>query len=232
LINGDSILAVIPARGGSKGLPRKNILPFSGQPMINWTIQAAHGSRYIDRVILSSDDLEIMQVAAEAGCEVPFRRPAELADDTSNSTDVALHAIKQVRGYDWLILLQPTSPLRSSIDIDSAIELCMHHNAISCVSVCEVSESPYWMYTLNGENRLMSLLPQEQIHTRRQDLTPAYSLNGAIYLIQTETLSQSRSFIGNDTVAYVMPRERSVDVDSADDLMMALPKMDLQGRQK
>ena len=117
------ILAVITARGGSKGLVRKNILDLAGMPLIAWTIQAAKQSKYINRVVLSSDDDEIMTVAEKYGCEVPFRRPAMLASDDASSLDVLFHAIGEVSGYDYVILLQPTSPLRTSTDIDDAFDL-------------------------------------------------------------------------------------------------------------
>ena len=123
--NMPKVLAVIPARGGSKGLVRKNILDLAGIPLIAWTIEAAKRSKYIDRVVLSSDDDEIMAVAKHYGCEVPFRRPSALASDDAASLDVLFHAIEKVPGYDYVILLQPTSPLRTFTDIDSAFEMMM-----------------------------------------------------------------------------------------------------------
>src|SRR5690242_3805240 len=140
-----SILAIVPARGGSKGVPRKNIRALAGKPLIGYSILAAKASRYIDRCILSSDDEEIISVARAAGCEVPFVRPAELASDAADGLDVVRHALKALPGkYDYVVNLQPTSPLRSTGDIDGAIELCVGTGARTCASVVEAQESPYW----------------------------------------------------------------------------------------
>jgi N-acylneuraminate cytidylyltransferase len=124
VINGKRVLAIIPARGGSKGLPRKNILPLGGLPLIGWSVNAALNSKYVDRVILSSDDEEVCTVAQELGCDVPFKRPSELATDTANTASVVSHAVGQCGdGYDIILLLQPTSPLRTVTDVDNALEL-------------------------------------------------------------------------------------------------------------
>jgi N-acylneuraminate cytidylyltransferase len=209
------VLGLIAARGGSKGLPRKNILIAAKKPLIAWTIAAAIESNMIDRVILSSDDDEIIQVAKDWGCEVPFIRPAELARDTSRSMDVVLHALDQVHGFEYIVLLQPTSPLRTARDIDAAFDFMRNHNAPACVSVTEVDQSPYWMYQLNADDRLIKIV--EPIHEviRRQDLPPVYTLNGAIYIAKIDWLLESRSFVGPKTVAYQMPKARSIDIDDA-----------------
>ncbi|MBK8892445.1 MAG: acylneuraminate cytidylyltransferase family protein [Dechloromonas sp.] len=212
------ILALIPARGGSKGLPRKNILPAGGRPLIAWTIEAARQASCISRVVLSSDDDEIIAEALNHGCEVRFKRPAELASDTASSMDVVLHALNQMPGYDYMVLLQPTSPLRTAGDIDAAFTLMLEKQAPACVSVCPVEESPYWMYRLEGQSHLRSVLevPQGGV-TRRQDLPDVYSLNGAIYIARVDWLQRQRSFVSADTVGYVMPKERSMDIDTPDD---------------
>lgn len=212
------LLALITARGGSKGLPRKNILPVGGKPLIAWTISAAKDADCVDHVVLSSDDDEIMEVASRWGCEVPFRRPPELASDTATSIDVVLHAIDQVPGYDYVILLQPTSPLRTSQDIDSAFKLMRSSGAPSCVSVCEAEQSPYWMYRLKDNGRLENIIPKSPGVTRRQDLPLIYVLNGAIYIAKVEWLRSSKSFLSEETIAYLMPIDRSVDIDNAEDL--------------
>lgn len=214
-----NVLAIIPARGGSKGLPRKNILPVGGRPLIAWSIEAARGANCIHRVVLSSDDDEIIAVAKAYGCDVPFKRPETLATDEASSMDVVLHALEQLPNHDIVILLQPTSPLRTSADIDSAFELMMRSGAPSCVSVCPASESPYWMYSLGDQQRMHQLIKPAADATRRQELPPAYSLNGAIYIARTDWLHKHRSFIGNDTVAYVMPRSRSIDIDTEEDFL-------------
>src|SRR5688500_10349967 len=143
MIAGRSVLALIPARGGSKGLPGKNLLPVDGRPLLDWTVQAARRSRYIDRVVLSSDDPAIIAAGLAAGCDAPFVRPAELASDTAGTLEVVEHALDRLPGYDVLVLLQPTSPLRTAGDIDGACERMVASGAGSCVSVSLVEQSPY-----------------------------------------------------------------------------------------
>jgi CMP-N,N'-diacetyllegionaminic acid synthase len=211
------VLALITARGGSKGLPRKNVLPVAGRPLIAWTISAALESSFVDRVVLSSDDDEIIDIAKSLGCEIPFRRPKELSTDQASSIDVVLHAISMIHGYRYLVLLQPTSPMRSAEDIDMAMKLMLECGANSCASVCRVEESPYWMYRVNTEGRLQSLLPTDTSVSRRQDLPEIYVLNGAIYIASIDQLLKQKNFVNNDTLAYVMPKERSIDIDDASD---------------
>jgi CMP-N,N'-diacetyllegionaminic acid synthase len=212
-----TLLALIPARGGSKGLPRKNVLSAAGRPLLAWTIEAARSARTVDRVIVSSDDDEIISVAAEYGCEPPFRRPATLATDNATSIDVVMHALGEIPTVDYVVLLQPTSPLRTAEDIDRAFYLMMERDAPACVSVCVADQSPYWMYKLEGGDRLVSLVPRPPEAHRRQDLPDVYVLNGAIYIAQCEWLRHHRDFVGADTVAYRMPRQRSLDIDSEED---------------
>jgi CMP-N,N'-diacetyllegionaminic acid synthase len=212
-----SVLAIITARGGSKGLHRKNVLMAGGRPLIAWTISAARESSAIDHVVLSSDDNVIMEAAKMWGCEVPFRRPPELASDTSTSIQVVLHALDQLPGYEYVVLLQPTSPLRTAVDIDAAFELMLEMGAPSCVSVCEADQSPYWMFRIKDGCNIERLLSEEVSATRRQDLPPIYVLNGAIYIAKIDWLKQSNNFLGEGCVAYVMPKERSLDIDNADD---------------
>lgn len=223
MINGKKLLAVIPARGGSKGIPRKNIKELNGKPLIAWTIEEALKSRYLDRVILSSDDEEIIQVAREWGCEVPFKRPSELALDTTPGIDPVLHAIEAISGYDYVVLLQPTSPLRTVEDIDCSIELCVQRNVDSCVSVTKQDKSPYWMYNLSESGLMIPVMkPAEELDTtRRQNLPDVYSLNGAVYVAKIEKLKVSKSFITENTVAYMMPKDRSIDIDEEIDLILS-----------
>jgi len=214
----EKVLALIPARGGSKSLPRKNVLPAAGRPLIAWSIDAVRTSAVIDHLILSSDDDEIMATAKAHGCDVPFRRPVALATDTATSIDVVIHALDHFPDFEYLVLLQPTSPLRTGADIDAAFHLMLERNAPSCVSVCLAEQSPYWMYTLEEGDRLVSLLPPPLEGVgRRQDLPEVHVLNGAIYIAKCEWLRVNRSFLGTGTVAYRMPPERSIDIDSADD---------------
>ncbi len=217
MIGRQRVLAVIPARGGSKGVPGKNIRRVQNRPLLAWTVEAALESRAIDRVVLSSDDEEIMAVARALGCEVPFRRPADLATDTATSIDVVLHALDALPGFDVVVLLQPTSPLRSAADIDAACARYPVGGGGSCVSVAPVEQSPYWMYRLRDDQSLDPLLPLSAEITRRQDLPPVFALNGAIYISDAASLRRSRTFITPQTVAHVMPLARSIDIDTEAD---------------
>ena len=211
------VLALIVARGGSKGLPRKNVKIAGGRPLIAWTIEAALAARAVGSVVLSSDDEEIMAVARDWGCEVPFVRPSELATDQATSMDVVRHALSLLPAYEFVMLLQPTSPMRTGADIDAAFELMLARNAPSCVSVTEVEQSPYWMYRVEPDDRLASLLPPPPRASRRQDLPVVHTLNGAIYLARVDWLLAQGGFVNEGTVGYQMPRERSIDIDTADD---------------
>lgn len=217
MINGSRVLGIIPARGGSKGVPGKNIRLAGGKPLIAWTIEAAHGSKLLDRAILSSDDADIIAVAQKHNCDIPFVREARLAEDSTPTIDVVLDALERCPGYEWVVLLQPTSPLRTAQDIDLAIQRCVALKAPSCASVSLAQESPYWMFTLKPDERLAALLAHETV-TRRQDLPHVYSLNGAIYVAQSEWLKRERKFLTSETVAYEMPVERALDIDTESDL--------------
>lgn len=218
MIGGDSVLAVITARGGSKGVPGKNIRPAGGRPLIEWTIAAARESRYIDRLILSSDDPAIIEVAQQAGCEAPFRRAPVLASDEASSADVLVDALEKVPGHGIAILLQPTSPLRCAEDIDGALELMWAHGAPSCVTVRPADDHPYWTFQLDDNERLAPYCqPAEDPPARRQDLPAAWCLNGAVYIVRTDWFLHTRRLISPETVAYRMPAARSVDIDTLDD---------------
>lgn len=217
MIGSRRVLGVIPARGGSKGLVGKNIRLANGRPLLAWTIEAARASKCLDRVVLSSDDEAIMSVARSLGCDVPFRRPDELATDTASSIDVVLHALDVVPGYDTVVLLQPTSPLRTAADIDAACELYARPPGVSCVSVSPAEQSPYLMYRVADDLSMQPLLPLPSTATRRQDLPDAFALNGAIYIADVSFLRVARTFLTTQAVAYVMPRERSIDIDTASD---------------
>ncbi len=218
MIEGKTVLAIMPARGGSKGIPRKNLREVGGKPLIAWTIEEAQKSRYVDRLILSSEDDEIIQVAKNWGCEVPFKRPVELAQDDTPGIAPILNALEVLPKYDYVTLLQPTSPLRQADDIDSCLEKCLTTDAKACVSVTEVTENPYWMYTLQENGAMHQLVQTNDFFYRRQDLPKVYKLNGAIYVAESEWLQKSRSFLSCETMAYIMPVWRSVDIDSESDI--------------
>ena len=220
MIVGKRVLGLIPARGGSKGLPGKNIRVIGGKPMIAWTIEAARESAYLDSVILSSDDDEIMNCAREFGCDVPFRRSGALATDTTTSMEVVLDALERCPGFDWIVLLQPTSPLRAGQDIDATLERCFAQSAPAGVSVSLAQESPYWMYTLQADGHLSSIMNSAP-PSRRQDLPPVYVLNGAVYAADAGWIARSGTFISEETVGQPMPAERSIDIDDLTDVVVA-----------
>jgi len=225
MIEGRTVLAIVPARGGSKGLPRKNIRPLAGKPLIAWTLECASQSRYIDRCIVSTDDPEIADVAREWGGDVPFLRPAELARDDTPGIAPVIHALEQIGGYDLVVLLQPTSPLRAPSDIDGCLEKLTASGAPACVSVTPADQSPYWMYTLTERGKMRPVLEGIERAVPRQQLLEVYVLNGAVYAAEVEWLKKSRSFLTEETVAFVMPRERSVDIDTLDDFERAERKL-------
>lgn len=208
-----STLALIPARGGSKGIPRKNIRRIAGKPLIAWTIEAALRSNMLDAVVVSTDDAEIADVARQAGAIVPFLRPTALAQDSTPGIDPVLHALDSLPGYGSVLLLQPTSPLRSTADIDACLQLALDRHAMSVVSVSEPDTHPYWTYRMGGDQTLALLVDAPSL-VRRQDLPPVFALNGAMYYAQTDWLLQGRRLVAPETLAYVMPRERSIDIDT------------------
>ena len=219
MIDGQSVLALITARGGSKGVPGKNILPIGGRPLIQWTIDVARASRHIDRLIVSSDDKAIIDAALRAGCEVPFVRDAALATDEATSMDVVIDAIQRVPGHDIVVLLQPTSPLRITADIDGTLALLQSTDAPCCVSVREADDHPYWTFKRDPTGVLSQFSkPPRGMPLRRQDLPSAWCLNGAVYAARINWLLQQRSFLSAQTVGYPMPAERSLDIDTAADV--------------
>lgn len=220
MIKGRSILAVIPARGGSKGVAKKNIRELAGKPLIAWTIEEAKKSKYIDRLIVSSDDHEIIEVAKRWGCEAPFIRPKELAQDDTPGVLPIVHAIEQLPEFDYVIKLQVTSPLRNVDDIDSCIENFVQLNAVSCASVSESKESPYWTYTISDNHFLKPVLKTERMILRRQDLPASYVLNGAIYLSACSWMREHKALVNDETIAFVMPNERSHDIDTEFDFKL------------
>lgn len=221
MINDKKVLAVIPARGGSKRLPRKNIKLLNGLPLIGWTIKAAQESKYIDRVIVSTEDEEIADVSRSLGADIPFLRSPELAQDTTSTVEVLLDLLNKIDGYDYLCLLQPTSPLRTSEDIDGALAYFTEKDADSVISVCEAEHSPLWSNTLPADNSLSNFIAEEIKNKRSQDLPVYYRLNGAVYVIKTEKLRQKKALLlAENCYAYIMPGERSVDIDTEMDFYL------------
>lgn len=223
MIKGSRVLALITARGGSKGVPGKNIRQLNGKPLIAWTIEAAHKSRYIDRTVLSSEDAGIIAIAEALGCEVPFVRPSNLAVDKATSYDVAMHALNTIETvYDYLVLLQPTSPLRNVADIDGCIEMAVARDADCCVSVSRSARPVEWFWRIDLDSKLVPILGSDSERpTRRQDAPAAYEINGAVYVVRPEWLSAQYDFICSGAVAYEMPTERSIDIDVEFDFALA-----------
>jgi CMP-N,N'-diacetyllegionaminic acid synthase len=222
------ILAVIPARGGSKGVPRKNIRLLAGKPLVAYTIAAALETRDLfHRVIVSTDDAQIAEVARECGAEVPFMRPDDLAADRSPTLPVLQHALGFVEAQDgirmdWVMLLQPTAPFRAAEDIRAAAALALEGGCDSVISVVQVwGAHPILMKRIE-DDRLVSYCIEEKEGTRRQDYQPAaFMRNGAIYLTRRECLVEKNSIWGASIRPYIMPEERSVNIDSELDFKMA-----------
>jgi CMP-N,N'-diacetyllegionaminic acid synthase len=208
-----STVGLIPARGGSKGIPRKNIKLIAGKPLIVWTIESALRSSMLGGVVVSTDDLEIAEIARRAGAHVPFVRPAELAEDHSPGLGPVLHALDQLPQFDSVLLLQPTSPLRTTDDIDGCLNFVLQKKTPSVVSVTEADTHPYWTYMLNADQTLTQLLDFSPV-ARRQDLPAVYSLNGAMYFVDASWVRKSGRLLSTETLAYVMSKEHSVDLDT------------------
>lgn len=219
-----SILAIIPARGGSKGLKKKNIKNLNNKPLISYTINAAKNSKYIDRVIVSTEDNEIAEVAIKEGGEVPFLRPGEYATDKSPTIDSVIYTINKLNeeGYypDYIALLQCTSPLRNTNHIDEAISKLLFEKSDAIVSVCEAEVNPYWTNVIEN-GKLKYFIEKGKNITRRQDLPKVYRLNGAIYIIKTEILLSERTFQPENCSAYIMDSKCSVDIDNLIDFKVA-----------
>ncbi len=225
MYEGRRILAVIPARGGSKGLPGKNIRELGGKPLIAWSIEAGRQSRYVDQLVVSTDSKEIAQVAELWGGNAPFLRPADLATDEAKGIDAILHAVhwhlERGESFDLVLVLQPTSPLRTAEDIDRAVELLFEKSASAIVSVCPTDHHPWWANTLPEDGCMKDFLRPELKNTNRQSLPKFCRLNGAIYLADIPFLEKTNSFITEGTFAYVMATEASVDIDTILDLHLA-----------
>ncbi|MBF0166029.1 MAG: acylneuraminate cytidylyltransferase family protein [Alphaproteobacteria bacterium] len=215
-------LGVICARGGSKGLPGKNLLDLGGKPVVAWSVEAATAAKCLDRTILSTDDVKIADVARNVGCDVPFVRPAHLATDTASIYDVLFHALDVLEDdFDHIVLLQATSPLRRACDIDACIELMRHANAPAAISVTKVTKPPQWMYSLETDGGLVPAIDELAEVARRQEAPDYVVPNGAVYAAKVAWLRERRSFVGRETRAFLMPPERSVDIDNLIDLITA-----------
>ena len=219
------ILGIIPARGGSKGVPRKNIKPIGGKPLVAWTIEAARQSQ-LTRTVVSTDDEEIARVAREWGADVPFIRPTELATDLANAVPVMQHALKTIeeqegQKYDAIMMLQPTTPFRRTLDIDEAIRTLVETGSDSVISVVDVEgHHPARMKWVEEGKIVDPPFCEDYENQPRQELKKIYIKNGAIYLTRRETILKN-SFKGNDCRALIMPPEISANIDSKLDFKYA-----------
>lgn len=219
MIGNRTVLAVIAARSGSKGVPGKNIKDLAGLPLIAWTIQSAADSKFIDRLLVSTDDPGIAEVAQSYGAEVPFLRPSHMATDDSSVISALLHMAENIPDtYDYLVLLQPTSPLRRTADIDGAISLCDEKSAPACVSVCSAPKI-FWTYKMTPSGALQALFPEARL--QRQYLPSVYQPNGAVYVARLDWLRNTGDFYSPETLGFIMPQERSIDIDTASDFLFA-----------
>jgi len=216
-----TFLAIIPARGGSKRLPRKNILNLCGKPLISYSIEAGLKSKYIDKVVVSSDDDEILEIAQKFGAKT-IKRPLDLANDTSTTFDAIKHTIDNLEKYDYIVLLQATSPLRTAKHINEAIELLEEKNANAVISVCQMEHSPLWGNVLPKDGNMKDFLKDEVLNKIAQDLEKYYRLNGAIYICKTKKFLENKGFFLKDNIfAYIMDRKNSVDIDEEIDFKLA-----------
>ncbi len=237
MVGSKRLLAVIPARGGSKRLPRKNVLDLAGKPLIAWTIQEALNCKYIDQVIVSTDDKEISDISKEYGADVPFFRPSELATDEAKTVDVVLHLLDELEKvgerYDYIILLQPTSPLRTAQNIDESVELLQMKNSDAVISVCESEHPPLWCNVLPDDMSMDNFLDESVKNKRSQDLPKQYRINGAIYISSVKKLKKENSFfLSNNCIAYIMKQNVSIDIDTIDDFDFALLRISNSTNQK
>lgn len=220
------MLAIIPARGGSKGIPRKNIKLLCGKPLIVYTIEAAVAAKSIDQIILSTDDPEIAEIAGNYDVEIPFMRPAHLAQDDSLAIDNYIYTIDRLNTsnsaqYDEFVVLQPTSPFRSASDINDAIELFHEKNADSLISVCEASDPPLWAKKIDSTGKLNDYFNIDIGNKNRQELEPSFMPNGAIFILKLSLLKSNCSYYSDKTYPYIMPPDRSVDIDTIFDFEFA-----------
>lgn len=220
------ILALITARGGSKGIPHKNIVNLGGKPLIAWTIDAVKQCRSVDRVVVSTDDAEIADICRLFGAEVPFMRPEELAQDGSAHIPVIQHALRWIEKTegvlsDYVLLLQPTSPFRSAEDIDRCCDLALETDADAVVSVREANDHPYLQRSLDLNGELQPIMTVPSGYLRRQDMPPFYVINGAMYLCRTSLVLEQSLLVPPNAKALIMPAERSLDIDTPADLEYA-----------
>ncbi|QDM00880.1 acylneuraminate cytidylyltransferase family protein [Aliarcobacter butzleri] len=221
-----TFLAIIPARGGSKGLPGKNIKELCGKPLISWSIEAGLKSKYLDEVMVTTDSKDIAYIAKQYGASVPFLRPDVLASDTATSFDAIKHTIEFYKNeldkeFNYIVLLEPTSPLRRGSDIDTAIEQLFNSNADSIVGICRTEDQNPAFLVFKNEKDFISGYENHDIKVlRRQDIKDVYFFEGTIYISKTDVLLNKKTFYHENTIGYVVPKYKSLEIDDIDDFIM------------
>lgn len=222
-----TFLAIIPARSGSKGLPNKNIKPLCGKPLMAWSIEVGLQSDYIDEVVVSTDSQEYAEIAKSYGAQVPFLRPKELSSDTSTTFDSIKHTIdfykeELKKEFDYIVLLEPTSPLRQISDIDNAIKILFEtQDADSIVGICKTeSQNPAFLISLTPNHTIQGYINKDFHPIRRQDIKDIYFFEGTIYISKTHSLLEHKNFYHSRTLGYEVPKWKSLEVDDEDDFLM------------
>jgi N-acylneuraminate cytidylyltransferase/CMP-N,N'-diacetyllegionaminic acid synthase len=233
--NDKTFLAIIPARGGSKGLPGKNIKELCGKPLIAWSIEAGLKSNYLDETMVTTDYQNILDISKQYGASVPFLRPDELANDTATSFDAINHTIEFYKNelnkeFDYIVLLEPTSPLRESSDIDKAIEVLMDSDADSIVGICRTEDQNPAFLVLKNEKSFISGYENKEMRVlRRQDINDVYFFEGTIYISKTDALLDKKTFYHENTIGYEVPKYKSLEIDDMEDFIMVEAIMKYKG---
>lgn len=221
-----TFLAIIPARGGSKGLPKKNIKDLCGKPLIAWSIESGLQSKYIDEVMVTTDSQEIAEISKKYGANVPFLRPDELASDTATSFDAIKHTIEFYKNelkkdFDYVVLLEPTSPLRSVKDVDGAIEKLLDSSADAIVGICKTEgQNPAFLVNKNEDDFISGYNNIDMKVLRRQDIKDVYFFEGSVYISKTDILLEKETFYHENTLGYEFPKYKSLEIDDMDDFIM------------
>jgi CMP-N,N'-diacetyllegionaminic acid synthase len=219
MIKGKRVLAYIPARSGSKSIIDKNIVDVCGKPLIAYSIEAAKASKYVDKIMMSTDSAKYAEIAIKYGAEAPFLRPPELAGDNSSEMDACLHLLKWIEQntkerFDIVVKFEPTSPLRIAQDVDKAIEKLVEKNADTVVSVTEAITHPFWMNTLPSDHSMKGFIKPDVAKKNRQELPVYYQLDGVMYVARVDFVKKHRTWFSDDNgYATITPNERSIDID-------------------
>ncbi len=226
MINGKTILAIIPARGGSKGLPGKNIKPLCGKPLVAWSVEQALKSKYVDKVFVSSDSEEIAGVAKQYGADIPFMRPPELAADDSPTSDAIIHALTSFeqmgKEFDYIVLLEPTSPLRSPADIDNALELLVKNDKADClISMGEIRmEHPMIVKKINKDGFIIPYIKNIKTIYQRQQADEAYLPYGVVYIAKVSSFKERQTFYTEKAIPYFVERWQCFEIDDEIDFLI------------